>query len=439
MSEWKEIELGNHADILSSKRIFAADYVSEGIPFYRSKEAIERALGQPISNPLFISKDKYDSIKDKYGAPIDGDILIAAVGERAGIPYLVSGDGDFYFKDGNLIWIRNFTKDLDSTFLLYFLNSRVGQFQLNNMMIGSAQKALTIIGLKGMRIEIPEIEEQKQIAKTLSNLDQKVNLLRQQNQTLEELAQTLFKRWFVDFEFPNEKGQPHKSSGGKMVESELGEIPEEFQVKYLNSFISDSIGGDYGKEEITGDFTEEVTCLRGTDLPDMKTGFPDRAPIRFLKSSKLEKCKLSSGDIVIEISGGTEGQSTGRAMYINDDILSHYSRPMTCVNFCRILRPRNVEFSYFSYLLIDYLYQRGVFFNLENGSTGIKNLDLKTLLNDFELILPNDQLVKQFDLSITGLFTKIQNNNKEIQSLTKLRDTLLPKLISGELKVKELV
>ena len=75
------------------------------------------------------------------------------------------------------------------------------------------------------------------------------------------------------------------------------------------------IGGDYGKEELIDDFTEETTCLRGTDLPDMKTGLPLRAPVRYIKASKLNKCKLESGDLVIEISGGTEGQSTGRAIY----------------------------------------------------------------------------------------------------------------------------
>ena len=92
--------------------------------------------------------------------------------------------------------------------------------------------------------------------------------------------------------------------------------------------------------------------------------------------------------------------------------------------------------SYFTYLFIDHLYRHRVFFNLENGSTGIKNLDLKTLLNDYEIQLPINNLILRFDSVVNKNFIKIQRNNKEIQTLTELRDTLLPKLMSGELKVK---
>jgi type I restriction enzyme S subunit len=106
--EWKKYKLGDIADITSSKRIFLSDYVEEGIPFYRSKEIIEKANGGEISFELFISEEKYFEIKQKFGVPVNGDLLIAAVGERAGIPYCVANDGDFYFKDGNLIWFKNF-------------------------------------------------------------------------------------------------------------------------------------------------------------------------------------------------------------------------------------------------------------------------------------------------------------------------------------------
>ncbi|GAA0874886.1 hypothetical protein GCM10009118_12940 [Wandonia haliotis] len=427
MSEWKEIELGNNADILSSKRIFAADYVSEGIPFYRSKEAIERALGQPISNPLFISKDKYDSIKDKYGAPIDGDILIAAVGERAGIPYLVSGDGDFYFKDGNLIWIRNFTKDLDSTFLLYFLNSRIGQFQLNNMMIGSAQKALTIVGLKGMRIEIPEIEEQKQIAKTLSNLDQKVNLLRQQNQTLEELAQTLFKRWFVEFEFPNENGQPYKSSGGKMIDSVptsigMGEIPEGWQLSTIGENIETIGGGTPSTTEPTFWEDGEVLWYSPTDLTKEKSMYSNGSAKKITKLGlQKSSAKLFPAYSLLMTSRATVGELT---------INTHTA----CTNQGFITLIPNDSLSI--YYLYNWLKSKlKTVHNLASGST-FPEIS-KTDFRNIEVLLASKCVHSEFDDIIKPIFKSIENNTKEIQSLTQLRDTLLPKLMSGELTINQ--
>ncbi|MBY0411869.1 MAG: hypothetical protein K2Q97_17510, partial [Burkholderiaceae bacterium] len=89
-----------------------ADYVASGVPFYRSKEVIERAKGNSISTELFISHAQFDLIKQKFGSPRDGDILLTSVG-TLGVPYVVRGDGDFYFKDGNLTWMRNFSKAIN--------------------------------------------------------------------------------------------------------------------------------------------------------------------------------------------------------------------------------------------------------------------------------------------------------------------------------------
>ncbi|MFM6267758.1 MAG: restriction endonuclease subunit S, partial [Dolichospermum sp.] len=148
MNDWKKYKLSQLCEITSSKRIFSEEYVTEGVPFYRSKEIIEKAFGIPITESYFISDDRFNEIKNKYGSPKDGEILISSVGVRSGIPYLIKkDDGEFYFKDGNLIWLKEFCKDLDSQYLLYWLQSSVGQNSLMSMMIGSAQPALTIIGV----------------------------------------------------------------------------------------------------------------------------------------------------------------------------------------------------------------------------------------------------------------------------------------------------
>lgn len=146
-------ELGN---VTSSKRIFLSEYVEDGIPFYRSKEIISKATFENISNPLFILEAKYYNIKTKFGVPKSGDILITSVGTIGFIHLVNDNDGDFYFKDGNLIWIRNLS-DSQLQYYLYF-KFRTQEFRnmLNSIAIGSSQKALTIETVKKIEIEIPE-------------------------------------------------------------------------------------------------------------------------------------------------------------------------------------------------------------------------------------------------------------------------------------------
>ena len=173
-SEWETYKLSNLCDIGSSKRIFQHEYVNNGIPFLRSKEVIDKALGSfEPKDLLFISHEKFNEIKSKYNIPKAGELLLSSVGNRSGIPYVIKeADGDFYFKDGNLTWFKNF-KSLDSNFLFYWINSSVGQNTLNGIMIGSAQKALTISGLQNLTLTIPPLPIQKKIAHVLSTLDDK--------------------------------------------------------------------------------------------------------------------------------------------------------------------------------------------------------------------------------------------------------------------------
>jgi len=146
MGEWKEKQLGELSDIGSSKRIFYNEYVPVGIPFYRSKEVIEKHNGKTISTELQISIEKYSDIKEKFGVPVEGDMLLTSVG-TLGIPYIVQKDETFYFKDGNLTWFRNFNNFLLNHFLYYWIVSPVGKGELDMVSIGSTQPALTIRGL----------------------------------------------------------------------------------------------------------------------------------------------------------------------------------------------------------------------------------------------------------------------------------------------------
>ena len=170
--DWKIVDLGDISEVTSSKRIFQEDYVSTGIPFYRTKEIVELSKNKPISLELFISEDKYKEIKDKFDVPKEGEILISAVG-TIGISWVVSGSRPFYFKDGNLLWIKNL-KNIGPHFLKQVLDN-IMSYHLNELIFGAAYNALTIVKLKQVKIPLPPLDIQKRIVSRIEEEQQLVD------------------------------------------------------------------------------------------------------------------------------------------------------------------------------------------------------------------------------------------------------------------------
>lgn len=195
------VKLGDYCDITSSKRVFANQYVEKGVPFYRSREIIEKKEMADISEPLFISEELYETFRKKFGVPIEGDLLLTSVG-TLGIPYIVKNER-FYFKDGNLTWMKNFKKELSSKYLYYWLNSKFGKESLINRAIGSSQAALTIAILKKYKIFLPTLRNQNQIVDILSAFDNLIENNNKRIKILEQMAENLYKEWFVRFRFPD--------------------------------------------------------------------------------------------------------------------------------------------------------------------------------------------------------------------------------------------
>ena len=202
--EFNQVELGKYCDIRSSKRIYAKEYVENGVPFYRSKEIIQKSKNEIITNSLFISEEKFNEIDGKHGSPKTGDILLTSVG-TLGIPYLVKEKEKFYFKDGNLTWFTNFSSELNNEFLYYWFQSKLGKVEIDRVTIGSTQKALTIVNLNTLKIQLPSISIQNQIVNILKSIDEKIKCNIKQLKLVKQLSETLFKHWFIDFEFPNEQ------------------------------------------------------------------------------------------------------------------------------------------------------------------------------------------------------------------------------------------
>ncbi len=249
------------------------------------------------------------------------------------------------------------------------------------------------------------------------------------------MAQSIFKHWFVDFEFPNEDGEPYKSSGGEMVDSELGPIPKGWEVGIIDDYIAKTKGGDWGKERPEGNYLTKVKCIRGADIDDLPSGRKGNAPTRYILEKNFNSKKLVKGNLIVEISGGSPTQSTGRIAYISEEIIKRNSDPLICTNFCRAIELEDPDLMFFVFNYWRYLYSGNLFFNYENGTTGIKNLDINSFIEGYLIVKPTKGVLRTYS-SIVGNFDKmIQNNGISNEVLSAIRDTLLPKLMSGEIRV----
>lgn len=182
---WLRLTLGDICEIGSSKRVFEKDYVSKGIPFFRTKEIVELSKGNKISTELYISEEHFNSLKESYGVPKKDDLLISAVG-TIGVIWIVNGDFEFYFKDGNLIQIKSSNK-FNSIFMKYLLGELIDNYK-KEMSTGTAYSALTIVGLKKMLVYDVPLELQNQFATFVKQVDKsKVAVQKALNE-----AQTLF-------------------------------------------------------------------------------------------------------------------------------------------------------------------------------------------------------------------------------------------------------
>ena len=301
----------------------------------------------------------------------------------------------------------------DPLFLFYLL--KYNKNKIEGMGSGTTFKEVSGNTMKNIVVKVPADKGvQKKIASILGSIDDKIEKNEQINNNLEQQAQALFKKWFID--------KPEN------VDWSAGAFRE---------LIQSTLNGDWGKETPTGNNTEKVYCIRGADIPEVKAGNKGKMPTRYILSKNLANKKLEAGDIVVEISGGSPTQSTGRCTAITQSLLDRYDSSMVCTNFCKAIKPKN-GYSLFVYYYWQYLYEKGVFFSYENGTTGIKNLDFTGFIETESIIVPPFDKVQVFDDYCKSIFSQIFANGKQSEQLASLRDALLPKLMSGELDVSNI-
>ena len=407
MSEFKTYTLEQICIVGSSKRVHLSDYVQQGIPFYRSKEVIEISSGKNISEQLFISSEKYFEIKSKFPVPQENDVLITAVGTIGEI--LVVKDPNFYFKDGNLIWLRNINFDIiDIDYLYYFFKSDLFQKTIKYNNIGAVQKALTIDFLKTVKITLPSLDNQRKMVSVLKSIDKKIQTNNQINQELETMAKTLYDYWFVQFDFPDQNGKPYKSSGGKMVyHPELKrEIPEGWGVEKMGDI---TICHDSKRVPLSSNDRElvkgEIPYYGATGIMDYVNDY------------------IFDGDYVLMAEDGSIMTEKGTP------ILQRISGKNWVNNHAHVLEPiKNHSCKLLMMLLKDVSVMK-----IKTGSIQMKiNQE-----NMNKIVVPAIPLELLFEINqkLEVIDKQQLNLIEENKQLTQLRDWLLPMLMNGQVKV----
>ena len=328
------------------------------------------------------------------------------------------------------IWVVRAKPGFDQSFLFYFLANQSFIDACNSSSSGTRMPRADWNHLSETLWELPSLPEQKRIAEILSALDDKIELNRQTNATLEAIAQAIFKEWFVDFNYPG--------ATGEMVDSELGPIPKGWQVVQIGKLFDFALGGDWGSE--TEQNKGDILCgvIRGTDFENLSNGFVDGIPQRYIKQKSLIKRRLREGDIIIEISGGSKNQATGRNLRVSSEILDLFDRPIVPTSFCRLIRPENIDISLFLGTFLSSFYKAGGTWDYQLQSTGISNFQFNDFSIRQKIVLPDTQALHNFSQIAYSLFSLRGENSKNNNSLTSALNLLLPKLLSGSLSSFEI-
>lgn len=318
---------------------------------------------------------------------------------------------------------------LDKDFAFYLISSALVKQQLSAAAQQTKIRHTSPDKIKDCTVWIPELSEQKRIGKLLRSIDRKIELNRAINQNLEAMAKQLYDYWFVQFDFPNEEGKPYKSSGGKMVWNKKikREIPEDWKEVTLNAFIDKNKAGDWGYDT-PKDRTIKVGCVRGADIIKLND-----VPTRYITLKHSDRL-LEDGDIVIEISGGSPVQATGRVALITNGVIGRNGGALVCSNFCQSFNMKKREFSEYFYYLWQNLYDNGNMFNFEGKTSGIKNFQTDVFLANHWFEVPK-QLIETFHTIVAQYHLMIDQNIIENNNLIKQRDELLPLLINGQVSV----
>lgn len=410
--EWEETTLGKHIEIIGggTPKTSVQEYWNGDIPWLSVVDFNEKGRWVYGANK-HISQAGVEASSTRV---LDkGDLILSArgtVGALAQLAIPMAFNQSCY-------GIRA-RKTAENNFLYYLIKNNVGQFFRN--VHGAVFDTITRETFDQIHVFLPPIEEQRQIADVLSSLENKIELLRKQNSTLEQIARVIFHNWFVEFNFPNEKGLPYKMSGGKMIGSEFGEIPQGWKIDKISNYV-DIRGGTTPSTKVLNFWNGNIAWTSPKDLSGLEGMFLSHTEKRITEKGlkQIGSGLLPKGTLLL-----SSRAPIGYLAITKIDI---------SINQGYIaLLPDQIFSNHFMFLWLKENMQKVI--SASNGSTFLEIS--KSSFKNIECVVPKAEVLKEFDVLARTIFEKISKNLSQIETLSYGRDFLLPKLMSGELRVK---
>ena len=421
---FKQTEIGM---IPEDWQISTIEKATERIIDYRGKTPRKTAYGIPlitakiVKNGHILEPEEFISEKDyeawmRRGTVREGDVIITTEAPMGEVAQL---DERKVALAQRIITLRGKQNVLHNDFLRYVLQSPMLRNELRKRESGTTVTGIKQSELRKVQLPIPSYSEQEAIAKILFDLDSEIELNQQMNKTLESIGKAIFKHWFVDFEFPNGEGKPYKSSGGEMVYNEDLEkdIPKGWQV----GPFSDVIEVNPKRELTTGEIATKVSmadlnpwqaCIENWNHEEYKSGpkFKNEDTLFARITPSLENGKTALVSILNDAEvgfGSTEFIVFGKKAISSELYIFHLSRSQEI---------------------------RKAAISAMTGTSGRQRVP-DALFDHLPIILPPVTVLNQFEEACSSLFDQISNNAKQTKILSQIRNSLLPKLMSGKIRV----
>jgi type I restriction enzyme S subunit len=430
--EWRDVLLEELAEDVTVGFVgpMASEYVPQGIPFLRSQN-VEPLLVNDF-DLKFITPTFHERLRKSALSP--GDVVIVRTGKPGACAVIPSSLPVANCSD--LVIVRC-GPELDARFLAYYVNS-VAAHHVDSHLVGAVQQHFNVGSARKLLMHLPSVMEQRAIAHILGALDDKIELNRRMNETLEAMARAVFKSWFVDFDPVRAKAEGRDSGlpqpladlfPDSFEDSELGEIPKGWAVGTLGTLGELAIGGDWGEDEAFAGAVE-ASCLRGVDLEHLRQFGHASAPRRWFKPLSLERRAMDDRDVLV---AGSGAGPTGRPLWMCADLLEALG-PCVYSNFCKRIRCGTAAKAVYLDAWLHGMRESGEIWEHVNG-TSVPNLDASSLLAGKEIPLPPVPILDKYHAFVRPIWRELYAGQN--RTLAALRDTLLPKLISGELRVPD--
>lgn len=409
---WVWTYISSGFDVTSSKRVHKSDWLSEGVPFYRTRELVKLSEQGYIDNELFISEDLYKTFKKEFGVPQKNDLLISGVG-TIGVPYVISDEKKFYFKDGNVIWLKN-KGVFDASYMYYLYKTVFVDNQIHSMSAGTTVDTYTIINAKNTIIPLPPLSEQQRIVERIEELFAKLD---EAKERLQEVADSFAVRKAAIL---------HKAFTGELTKQwrrENGVSDESWEEKTISKICGSLKYGTSKKSSDSG----EVVVLR---MGNLQNGEIDWSNLAYTSDEEdIKKYLLKPGDILFNRTNSPE--LVGKTSIYRGEMPAIYAGYLIKLDYEKNI----VVGDYLNYYL-NSSKAKEYYMQVKTDGVSQSNINAKKI-GEFEIPLPTiteqHEIVRLIDDLLARERAAQQAAEQALASIDLMKKSILARAFRGEL------